>query len=55
MVKIYHIPRDYSKTLDQQKRELKYEYKDFQYLYTDQALGGEPKIHFMAEEKKDEV
>lgn len=47
-MEIYHIPRDYNKTLEQQKKELKSQYTNFQYLMTDRN-----KIHFMAEGKED--
>ena len=52
-MKIFHIDRDYNKTLEQQKKELKAQYKGFQYLWADGATGNS-KIHFMAEEKKEE-
>lgn len=49
-VKIYHIDRDYAKSLEQQKKELKARYPGFTYLYTDNGGTYNPKIHFMAEE-----
>lgn len=52
-MKIFHIDRDYNKTLEQQKKELKSQYKNFQYLWTDRAIG-HVKIHFMAEEQEKE-
>lgn len=51
-MKIFHVDRDYSKTLEQQKKELKAKYIGFKYLWTDGATGN-PKIHFMAEEEKE--
>lgn len=51
--KIYHIDRDYSKPLEQQKKELKSLYRDFDYLWTDKATGS-AKIHFVASGKKGE-
>lgn len=51
--KIFHIDRDYSKSLGQQKKELKSEYADFQYLFADGATGN-PKIHFMSTGKKED-
>ena len=45
-MKIYHIDRDFSKTLAEQKKELEKQYKGFQYLHSDGK-----KIHFMAEEE----
>lgn len=51
MVRIFHIDRDYSKSLEQQKKELKRDYADFQYLFADGATGN-PKIHFMSTGKK---
>lgn len=49
-VKIYHIPRDYSKSLEAQKKELENKYKNgWQYLWTDSSTGN-AKIHFFAEE-----
>lgn len=50
---IYHIDRDYSKSLEQQKKELKEQYADFAYLFADGATGN-PKIHFMATGLKSE-
>ena len=52
-MKIFHIDRDYSKPLEQQKKELKSEYDEFKYLWTDGA-NGHAKIHFMAEGTKGE-
>ena len=52
-VKIFHIDRDYSKSLEQQKKELKRDYADFQYLFADGA-NGNPKIHFMSSGLKSE-
>lgn len=49
-MKIFHIDRDYNKTLEQQKKELKSQYLNFQYLWTDNATGN-AKIHFMSEGK----
>ena len=43
-MKIYHIDRDFNKTLKQQKRELAKQYKNFEYMFSDGR-----KIHFMAE------
>lgn len=43
-MKIYHIDRDYKKTLAAQKKELEKIYKNFQYLWSDGR-----KIHFIAE------
>lgn len=54
-MKIFHIPRDYSKKLEEQKKELKSQYADFQYLNCDGAFGKEPKIHFMSTGKKEET
>ena len=51
-MKIFHLDRDYSKTLEQQKKELKAQYEGFQYLWTDGATGN-AKIHFIAEKKKE--
>lgn len=45
-MKVYHIPRDLSKSLEQQKRELKSQYKNFNYFASDGQ-----KIHFMTEEE----
>lgn len=45
-MKVYHVPRDLSKSLEQQKRELKSQYKNFNYFASDGQ-----KIHFMAEEE----
>lgn len=53
VMKIFHIDRDYNKTLEQQKKELKSQYLDFKYLWTDGAHG-DAKIHFMAEGKKED-
>ena len=50
MIKIYHVPRDYTKLLDAQIKELKKEYKGFEYLWTDGAHG-DAKIHFVEDEK----
>lgn len=52
-MKIFHIDRDYNKTLEQQKKELKSQYLDFKYLWTDGAHG-DAKIHFMAAGKKED-
>lgn len=52
-MKIFHVFRDYTKTLEQQKKELKAQYEGFQYLDCDGAFGRNPKIHFMAEGKKE--
>ena len=52
-MKIYHVDRDYSKSLEKQKKELKEQYKGFNYLYADPA-NGNPKIHFMAEGENDD-
>ena len=43
-MKVYHIERDFNKTLSQQKKELERQYKNFQYLHCDGR-----KIHFIAE------
>lgn len=53
-MKIYHIDRDYAKSLEQQKKELKAKYPGFTYLYTDNGGTYNPKIHFMAEEVDDD-
>ena len=42
-MKVYHIDRDFNKTLSQQKRELEKQYVNFHYLHSDGR-----KIHFMA-------
>lgn len=52
-MQIFHVLRDYTKSLEQQKRELKREYSGFQYLFTDSATG-KAKIHFLAEKKREE-
>ena len=44
MLKIYHVDRDFSKPLSQQKRELKAKYNGFTYLFSDGR-----QIHFIAE------
>ena len=44
---IYHIERDYSKTAQQQKKELAKQYINFNYLYADRG-----KLHFIAEGKR---
>ena len=41
---IYHIERNFDKTLSQQKKELEKQYVNFQYLWSDGR-----KIHFMAD------
>lgn len=46
-MKVYHIERDYKKTLNQQKKELAKAYTNFNYLWSDGK-----KIHFAAEDKK---
>lgn len=43
-MKIYHVDRDFSKTLSQQKKEIEKQYTNFQYLWSDGR-----KIHFMAD------
>ena len=43
-MKVYHIDRDYTKTLEQQKKELAKKYNNFQYLFC-----GSHKIHFIAD------
>lgn len=53
-MKIYHIDRDYAKSLEQQKKELKAKYPGFTYLYTDNGGTCSPKIHFMAAEVEDD-
>lgn len=45
-MKIYHVDRDLNKTLEEQKKELKSQYNDFEYLFADNAYPR--KIHFMA-------
>lgn len=52
-MKIFHVDRDYNKTLEQQKKELKEQYTNFQYLFADGATGN-AKIHFIAEERKED-
>ena len=46
-MKIYHIDRDFSKTLTEQKKELEKQYNGFVYLHSDGQ-----KIHFIAEEEQ---
>lgn len=53
MKKIYHIERDYTKTLQKQKKELEKQYINFEYLFAD-AANGHGKIHFIADGKKGE-
>lgn len=53
-MKIFHIDRDYSVSLEEQKKQLKRDYVNFQYLFTDAATGN-AKIHFMAECPKEQV
>lgn len=48
--KVFHIDRDYDKSLEQQKKELKSKYSNFEYLWTDKAHGN-AKIHFIADEE----
>lgn len=49
-IKAYHIPRDYTKSLEQQKAELKKKYcRGWEYLWADKPCG-DPRIHFFAEE-----
>lgn len=43
-MKIYHVERDFSKTLSEQKEELKKKHKNFQYLTSNGK-----KITFIAE------
>ena len=43
-MKIYHIDRDFNKTLAQQKKDLAKQYKKFKYMFSDGR-----KIHFIAE------
>lgn len=43
-MKIYHLDRDHTKTLAQQKKELEKQYTNFHYLSSDGK-----KIHFMAD------
>lgn len=43
-MKIYHVDRDFKKTLKQQKIELAKQYKKFEYMFSDGR-----KIHFIAE------
>ena len=42
-MKVYHIERDFNKSLSQQKKELEKQYEGFQYLHCDGR-----KIHFIA-------
>lgn len=48
-MKIYHIERDYKKTLKEQKKDLEKQYTNFNYLFTDRN-----KLHFIADEKTQE-
>lgn len=43
-MKIYHIDRDFTLSLKEQKKQLSKEYKGFNYLFSDGQ-----KIHFIAE------
>lgn len=43
-MKIYHIERDFDKTLKKQVEELEKQYQNFRYLHSDGR-----KIHFMAD------
>lgn len=53
-MKIFHVDRDYSKSIEQQKRELKSQYADFSYLFADHA-NGNAKVHFVASGRIEEV
>ena len=53
-MKIFHVDRDHSKSLDKQKKELKAKYADFEYLFSDGASGN-AKIHFMSTGLKDDA
>ena len=43
-LKFYHIDRDYTKSLYQLKREIRQQYRNVKYIYSDGR-----KIHFIAE------
>ena len=43
-MKVYHVERDFNKSLSKQKKELEKQYKNFHYLNSDGR-----KIHFIAD------
>ena len=48
-MKIFHVDRELDKPLEQQKKELEAQYKDFYYFHSDGR-----QIHFMSSGKKED-